>query len=424
MASGTIRPSTCRRASLLLAVILAAGLSLGTGERAVAATVGLTTRGALTINGAPAFPIGLSDPPEIGALAPGGQNGLDVVASAGVRVFRVVPPDRSWGALDNTVLSDVRYAHRWDVEAARRSVLTMVWLARLAQATQGTVYDETLRQVVAGLAPDAGLGLWKGSDEPFHNGRSASSLAYAYQTTRGLDPAHLSFLIEAPLGTAAQLAPYSAVTDVHGVDVYPISFRHPRRSLVAVGNRTALMASITPRHGVSTTLAICSSGSWDHRGSGGFVLPTKRQMRFMAYDAIMHGARALFFFGGDNPHCFTAADAPLGWNWTYWQQLAPLIRQLAPTSPLYPALLAPGTGIGLHSNDAKIKVISRTTANGQVWILAENRSSHYHRAVISGLPRGTRTVTLFPSGRTEDVTHRTIRATFGPWAVHVYMMPG
>ena len=212
MASGTIRPSTCRRASLLLAVILAAGLSLGTGERAVAATVGLTTRGALTINGAPAFPIGLSDPPEIGALAPGGQNGLDVVASAGVRVFRVVPPDRSWGALDNTVLSDVRYAHRWDVEAARRSVLTMVWLARLAQATQGTVYDETLRQVVAGLAPDAGLGLWKGSDEPFHNGRSASSLAYAYQTTRGLDPAHLSFLIEAPLGTAAQLAPYSAVT--------------------------------------------------------------------------------------------------------------------------------------------------------------------------------------------------------------------
>jgi hypothetical protein len=147
-------------------------------------------------------------------------------------------------------------------------------------------------------------------------------------------------------------------------------------------------------------------------------------MRFMAYDAIMHGARALFFFGGDNPHCFTPADDPLGWNWTYWQQLAPLIRQLAPTSPLYPALLAPGTGIGLHSNDAKIKVISRTTANGQVWILAENRSSHSHRAVISRLPRGTRTVTLFPSGRTEDVTHRTIRATFGPWAVHVYMMPG
>jgi len=106
--------------------------------------------------------------------------------------------------------------------------------------------------------------------------------------------------------------------------------------------------------------------------------------------------------------------ARLGWNWTYWQQLAPLIRQLAPTSPLYPALLAPGTGVGLRSNDATINVISRTTANGRIWILAENRSSHFHRAAISGLPRGTTTATLFPSGRTKDVTHRTIRAAFKP----------
>jgi hypothetical protein len=389
-------------------------------DPAVAATVGLTTRGVVTINAVPAFPIGLSDPPRIGALAPSGRNGLDAVVSAGVRVFRVVPPKTSWGAVDKTVPSEIQYAHQWDVAAASRSALTMVWLARLARATPGTIYDKALRQVVTSLAPDAGLGLWKGSDEPFHHGLSASSLAYAYQTAGGLDPAHLTFLIQAPRGTAAQLAPYSAVTDVHGVDVYPITFRRPHRSLIAVGNRTALMASITPRHGVSTALAICNSRSWDRQGTGKFVVPTTRQMRFMAYDAIMHGARALFFFGGDNPHCFTPADDTLGWNWTYWQQLAPLIRQLAPTSQLYPALLTPGTGIGLHSNDAKIKVISRTTADGQVWILAENRSSHSDRAAVSGLPLGTTTATLYPSGRTTDVTHRTIKATFKPWAVHVY----
>jgi hypothetical protein len=419
-----IRHSTCRRTYALLAAILAAGLALGGGEPAVAATVGLTARGVLTINGIRAFPIGLSDPPGIGALAPDGQNGLDVVASAGVRIFRVVPPDRSWGAGDNTVVSEIQYAHQWDVAAANRNAMTWVSLGRLARATPGTVYDQALQQVVTGLAPDAGLGLWKGSDEPFHSGYSASSLAYAYQTTHSLDPQHLTVIIEAPQGTAAQLAPYSAITDVHGVDVYPIIFKHPRPSLVAVGNRTALMASITPRHVVSTTLAICNSKSWDHRGTGGFVLPTTRQMRFMAYDAIMHGARALFFFGGDNPHCFTPADRALGWNWTYWQQLAPLIRQLAPTSPLYPALLAPGTGIGLDSNQATIKVISRTTTKGQVWILAENRSSHFHRAVISGLPRWPTTATLYPSGRTQVVVDRSIKTTFKPWAIHVYMVFG
>ena len=174
---------------------------------------------------------------------------------------------------------------------------------------------------------------------------------------------------------------------------------------------------------MSTALQICSSISWDHRGTGGFVLPTTRQMRFMAYDAIMHGARALFFFGGDNPHCFTAADEPLGWNWTYWQQLAPLIRQLAPPSPLYPALLPPGTGIGLRSDDAKIEVISRTTASGQV-----GSSPRTDRRILTepSYPDSPAARQRPPSSlRThKDVTHRTIRATFGPWAVHVYMVSG
>jgi hypothetical protein len=146
MASETIRALTCRRASPVLAAALAAGLSVGKDEPGVAATVGLTTRGVVTINAVPAFPIGLSAPPRIGALAPSGQNGLDAVVSDGVRVFRVVPPDASWGAVDNTVQNEIQYAHQWDVVAASRRVLTMVWLARLARATPGTVYDKASHQ--------------------------------------------------------------------------------------------------------------------------------------------------------------------------------------------------------------------------------------------------------------------------------------
>jgi hypothetical protein len=69
-------------------------------------------------------------------------------------------------------------------------------------------------------------------------------------------------------------------------------------------------------------------------------------------------------------------------------------------------------------------VISRTTTKGQVWILAENRSSHFHRAVISGLPRWPTTATLYPSGRTQVVVDRSIKTTFKPWAIHVYMVFG
>ena len=52
--------------------------------------------------------------------------------------------------------------------------------------------------------------------------------------------------IEAPRGTVADLAPYSSVTDVHGVDIYPVSLAHPDPDLGAVGRWTATLASISP----------------------------------------------------------------------------------------------------------------------------------------------------------------------------------
>jgi hypothetical protein len=39
------------------------------------------------------------------------------------------------------------------------------------------------------------------------------------------------------------------------------------------------------------------------------VLPTFQQERYMAYDAILNGARALTFFGGNQPGCFSGTDA-------------------------------------------------------------------------------------------------------------------
>jgi hypothetical protein len=402
-------------------VALAFGALLLFAQPASSATVDIAAQGVLTIDGAPSFPIGLSDPPSIGALTHEGNDGLDTVTSAGVRVFRVVPTDRTWGVSTNTVASQISYAKGWDAAAASRGALTMVWLARLSLAAQGTVYDTTLRRVVSALAPGAGLGLWKGFDEPFQRHKLPAQLAYAYQTTHALDPAHPVDTIEAARGTAEELAPYSAVTDAHGVDVYPISFTNPQPSLVPVGLRTALMASITPNHAVTTTLGICTSKSWDHSGSGKYVVPTFRQMRFMAYDAISHGARALFFFGGDNEHCFGPGDASLGWNWTYWPTLARLIGELAPSSRLYGALISPHTGIGVRGS-ASIYVTSRRSPNGDRWVIAENRTATTVRGTITNLPDGVTSATPYPSGSKQTVSNNRFTTRFRPWTVHVYLL--
>src|SRR5262249_59555705 len=117
------------------------------------------------------------------------------------------------------------------------------------------------RRAVPAWAGAPGRPLGRGADEPQANGVTPAALRHAYRTVKRLDPAHRSVLVQAPLGSSADLAPYSQVTDIHGVDVYPVSFQNQHPSLRVVGARTAVMMSATPSHAVSVTLQICSSKS-------------------------------------------------------------------------------------------------------------------------------------------------------------------
>ena len=175
------------------------------------------------------------------------------------------------------------------------------------------------------LKDSPGLGLWKGADEPWPRSQPAD-LKHAFTTVKRLDPNHLFHTIFGPFsidGTMLKPPPnppdlrrYNAVTDTHGTDVYPIY--HPRnpvkiRRLHMVGRWMAALRRATGRNAVTMTLQICFKGA-KSRYSDDFVLPTKRQERYMAYDAIINGARGLFFFGGELPRCHGSRDAALGWN--------------------------------------------------------------------------------------------------------------
>ena len=62
--------------------------------------------------------------------------------------------------------------------------------------------------------------------------------------------------------------------------------------------------------------------------------PSLSQERFMAYQAIVNGARGLAFFGGHLTQIARPADAQAGWNWTFWERvLRPLLEELASDFP-------------------------------------------------------------------------------------------
>ena len=410
-----------------IAVVLAAVVADGAG----AATTRLDPHGTVILDGRKVFPIVLAKGPEPGTTSSAGRDALDEVVEAGVNVFKTGPASRPWWPEDIAAAVDYNRA------AATRDAYTWVNLATLSDAEPGKLKETRLREVVAALEGDpsrTALALWKGADEPWWAGTTPSALQFAFclGTSRGeaswcadrppADDEHLWVTIQAPRGTADDLAPYTPVTDIHGVDHYPVTYAAEDPDLHEVGTWTDTVASVTPSGAVWTTLQVCASGSSDPAGGGKFVLPTRQQERYMIYDAIINGARSLAFYGGNLDRCWTAGDAARGWNWTFWDTvLEDLIREINASSPIAPALINTGTTRRLLSNELTTQVISRHGATeDELWVIAARHGAGTEPVTISGLPDRIQGGTVYTESRTVDVRDGAFTDSFGRWDVHVY----
>ena len=408
---------------------MAALLALLLVPAADATLTRIDSDGTTLLDGRKVFPIVLAKGPERGSTAPSGGDALDAVVSAGATFFKVGPATTQW------TQADIDDAVAWDHEAKARGAYTWVNLSTLSRATAGSSQDTLLHQVVNTLKRDAAadaIGMWKGADEPWWSGIPVSSLQFAYclASSRGaagwcagetpLDSDHLWVTIQAPKGTAADLAPYSAVTDVHGVDHYPVTLTNVDPNLHGVGTWTATLAAATPSHAVWTTLQVCASGSSD--GTGSFVLPTRLQERYMIYDAILNGARSLAFYGGNIPGCWSDSDAARGWNWTFWDGvLRPLVQEINAGSPIAPALVSPGTTRALSSSEATTQVVVREGVGAEdLWVIAARNGASSQAVTIGGLPTTVTSAAVYTEGRTVPVANGFLTDTFARWDVHVY----
>jgi hypothetical protein len=410
----------------LVSACAVAGCLAGTAR---SATTTFDETRTILFNGQPTFPIVLSPAPPLGATTPSGTNGLAETATAGANVFRT-GVGGIWSA------ADIETALAWDRAAAALHVYTWPNLGGYSQALPGSTQDAGLAQVVDTLTNDpsgSAIAFWKGRDEPWYSDILPSALQFAYcrVTSRGdpswcggevpLDPSQLWVTIEAPRGTADDLAPYSSVTDVHGVDIYPVSLRHPEPNLQNVGRWTASLASVTPLGPVWTTIQICASGSYD-KTTGLFVLPTFQEERYMAYDAILNGAKALTFYGGSNSGCFSGSDSQYGWNWTFWEStLKPLIEQLSASSPLAPALVNTASTPAVTTGGSGTETMLREgTSVDDVWLIAARNGAGSRTVTFNGLPRWAHRGSVYTEDRTVSASAGSLRDRFDQWDVHVY----
>jgi len=351
--------------------------------------------GNLLAGSRPVFPLGLSDPPPVDGTAPSGAPAWAEIAAAGVNFVRHYKVWTAAAAAEQ--LLEVR--HKLDVARDHR---LQVWLA-LAGVDDDLGRKPLLDEIVQTVRGHPGLGVWKGADEPAHGRVPVPGLVAVLEHLRSLDGDHPLAIIEAPRNpaagpgardrvlTAAALRPYAAACDIHGVDIYPVSVppgRHAGRSntdISVVGDVTRIVVAATRQKAIWTTLQIAWSGVLPPHP---VVFPTLPQARFMAYDAIVAGARGLFFFGGHLREAMTPQDRVRGWNWTYWRRVQrPVVEELSGPQHVA-ALLASDAPFRVTASAKDIALSVRRSADSLYLIVVRRSPKATGRVRFQGLPSG------------------------------------
>ena len=214
-----------------------------------------------------------------------------------------------------------------------------------------------------------------------------------YRRLRQIDASHPVVIIQAPLGTVAELTPYRPAFDITGADVYPVSYppgihtRSANKDISVVGDVTKKMVRAAGGKPVWMTLQIAWGGVIPTKQRPQTVprLPTLADERFMAYQAIAGGARGLAFFGGHLTEIASPADAAAGWNWTFWERvLRPVVAELN-SAALQPALVAPDTRTAIRASTADVELVGRD-GGGFLYVFAVRRKGTTSMVAFSGLP--------------------------------------
>jgi hypothetical protein len=422
-----------------------------------AVTIGPT--GALRIDGSDVFPLGFSNPPPLGSVSSTtGKDALQELKEGGASFIRTGRVDWSLQSIDAQIAAEKEL----EDAAADHGLHCWLWLGETPNlpTTAGSTNEQLLTRITGAFKDHSGLGVYKGFDEPRNPFRGdnwirPAGLKRAKAKLAALDPDHPVVIIQAPPSPLADLVPYQGSFDVTGADIFPISYppgRHmnlpdgslsgTNRDISLVGDVTKKMVAAAGGAPVWTTLQIAWTWTTTSKSRPAVVprFPTLFEERFMAYQAVVNGARGLFFFGGHLTHNVRPRDAQPGWNWRFWDLALKLLLLELTSTAVGPILVAPNADATVTASASDIELVTRQD-DRFVYVIAVRRGGATSQVTFSGLPPkhdGTPIVdsqVLFeyvqdplPPPLTPD--HRVFRSVavanggfrdwFGPHDVHVY----
>ena len=216
-------------------------------------------------------------------------------------------------------------------------------------------------------------------DEPTWRGDPIEPYAAGYRFIRDeFDAWRPVYINEAPRGSAGSLRPVAGACDVYGVDIYPVPSPNPHseladKTVTSVGKYTDICRDVTRDR---KPVWMCLQGfAWGTLTGTKEIYPTYEESRFMAFDAIAHGATGLVYWGlymgrGENPEFLAGLKKVLG--------------EVTSVSAYLVGDTVEGT---VSCGDPAIRIMQKRTPGGDLWIVL-NESPEEKRFTLCGeLPK-------------------------------------
>ena len=263
------------------------------------------------------------------------------------------------------------------------------------------------------------------SNAPERQNRLAEGMVQGYRLLQSIDPNHPIWMNHAPRNSIAQLAQFNLGADAVGCDIYPVPKARDNghsdlmdQSLSCAGAYTRRMQAAAP--GKPVWMVLQGFGWADlekdkiHEKPDERRRPNPGESRFMAYDAIVNGARGILYWGT----AYVEKDSP------FWADLLSLVAELSAQQPV---ISAPDAALEIEvtfaetwgSVDRGVRVLPKQVGD-QVYLLAVNEWSEPLVYTLHGLEsvEGTRYRDLVSEQET-IVEHGTLTLPIQGFGVHV-----
>jgi len=346
----------------------------------------------LLLNGKPYFPIGLW-------IAPKNSRQAYEMSRAGFNVFRT-----------NIDESKLNLAKRFGLKIIGCMPDEYVFNTNDAKKK---ALDLKERQLIDQYKDNPELLAWFICDEALWCGQPLPPIKEAYRLHRELDPYRPVMMNAAPRSKISALAEYAEACDLYGVDIYPVPSGNSHsemedKSISSVGKYTdKCFAVVVGKKPVIMTL---QGFAWGHLGDpkGEGIYPTFEETRFMAYDAIVHGATGIMYWG-------TYYIAKV----SFWQVLFKIASELRDMSSVLVSDTISPCDIKSDNKSKHALRFLHKVCEERDYIIAVNESNELVKATVTTDIHDKSLDVLFENRRV-TLTNTQFADIFAPYAVHIY----